>query len=161
MQREFLKAEWVDRIFQKLSVRYGAAFMAQWRGIDEALVKADWAEQLSSFARRPDCLAYAMDNLPADKPPKVGQFRDLCNAMPEERAPVALIEHKRGPIPANIAKALDKLKEPSKVEGQYQGPKAWAYRLRDREANGEKLGVMQRTMWRQALGVERDLEGAE
>lgn len=36
------------------------------------------------------------------------------------------------------------------------GPKAWAYRLRDREMAGEQLRSNQKTMWRAALGHESE-----
>lgn len=150
MSKDRLPADWVERIFQKLSVRYGKAFLARWEGLDLPAVKDDWAEQLAGFSHRPDCLAYALDNLPADRPPTVGQFRELANSKPEERAMPAL-DYKRGPIPANLMKALDRLKEPREVQDQYAGPKGWAYRLRDREAAGEKLSSVQRTFWREAI----------
>ena len=35
-----------------------------------------------------------------------------------------------------------------------QDPKAWAKRLRDREASGDRLNERQRTMWRAALSSE-------
>ena len=149
---DLLPAEWVDRIFTKLSVRYGRQFKARWDGIDESLVKADWAEQLGGFRARPDCIAYALENLPPDRPPTATQFRELCRAKPEtSQAP--RLDWKRGPIPADVAKALDRLKEPAEVTGQYAGPKGWAYRLRDREAQGDRLNPYQRRCWREAIGA--------
>lgn len=152
MKRDALPVEWIDRVFQKLSVRYGRTFMARWDGIDEELVKADWAEQLGGFLARPDCLAYALDNLPTDRPPTAGQFRELCNAKPESQE-VARLDWKRGPIPANVLRELDRLKEPPEVEAQYAGHKGWAYRLRDREAAGERLPHYSRGAWRDAIGA--------
>lgn len=152
-----LPAKWVEQIFGKLSVRYGRQFLARWDGLDLADVKSDWATQLAGFRARPDCIAYALDHLPVDKAPGVGEFRQLCNAKPEAHE-VLRLEHKRGPIPAEVMKALDRLKEPSEVKGQYDGPRGWAYRLRDREAAGDKLGLCQRRFWREALGIE--LQGA-
>lgn len=32
------------------------------------------------------------------------------------------------------------------------GPKAWAYMLKEREANGDNLSIVQKSMWRSALG---------
>lgn len=147
-----LPAEWIDQLFRKLSVRYGRSFLARWEGIDEAEVKADWAEQLGGFQRRPDCIAYALDHLPTDRAPTVGQFRDLCNAKPEAQTTPRL-DWKRGPIPADVALALDRLKEPRDVTDQYAGPKGWAFRLRDREADGQTLPPYSRRAWREALGL--------
>lgn len=147
---DVLPAKWVEQIFGKLSVRYGRQFLNRWEGLDIADVKADWASQLGGFTRRPDCIAYALDHLPVDKSPTVGEFRALCNSKPESHE-VLRLEHKRGPIPASVMAALDRLKEPSEVDRQYQGCMGWAYRLRDREAAGDQLGVCQRRFWREAI----------
>lgn len=34
------------------------------------------------------------------------------------------------------------------------GPRAWAYELRNREQRGERLSIVQREMWRQAIGED-------
>ena len=49
---------WVDHLFAKLSVRWGAAFMRQWPDTDPALVKADWSEVLDGCGG--DSIAYAL-----------------------------------------------------------------------------------------------------
>ncbi len=150
---EVLPDQWVNQIWKKLSIRFGRQFLARWDGVDLEDVKADWAEQLAGFICRPDCIAYALDNLPSDKPPTATQFRDLCRARPEtSHAPQ--LDMKRGPIPANVMQALDRLKEPLEIAAQYAGPKGWAYRLRDREAQGDKLILIQRRFWREALRTQ-------
>jgi len=146
-----LPSDWVDQIFKKLSIRYGRQFMARWDGINEAEVKSDWADVLGGFLRRPDAIAFALDNLPADYPTTATQFRDLCNTTPAEREVFRALPLSREPMPARLLAMLDKLKEPGDVDAQYASPKGWAYRLRDREAAGQTLGAQQRRMWRQAL----------
>ena len=141
----------MDRIWSKLSIRYGQAFIRRWDGVDLSEVRLDWSQQLASFVRRPDCIAYALEHLPVDKPPTVGEFRALCNSMPD-RDETPKLDWKRGPIPASVMQALDKLKEPKEVEAQYRGAKGWAFRLRDRESAGDVLGNAQRRCWREALG---------
>lgn len=74
-----IPSSWVDHVFAKLSIRYGAAFARQWPDADPALVKADWAEVLYGTGR--DSLAYALRNLPA-QPLNAMQFRDLCRRAP-------------------------------------------------------------------------------
>lgn len=149
---DMLPREWVERIFTKLQIRYGRAFMARWDGIDIDAVKADWAHELAGLRSRPDLIVYALDNLPSDRPPTVGQLRELANSRPAERDPApALLDYKRGPIPAAVMRALDALKEPREVDRQYAGPKGWAYRLRDQEASGATLSGTQRRFWREAL----------
>lgn len=74
-----LQTSWVDHLFAKLTVRYGAAFLRQWPDADPALVKADWAEVLDGV--RGDSLSYTLRYLPA-APPNAIQFRDLCRRAP-------------------------------------------------------------------------------
>lgn len=73
-----LPSSWVDSLFARLSVRYGAAWLRMWEGIDIAAVKADWAKELGEFATTPDAIAYGLDHLPTERPPNVSQFRVLC-----------------------------------------------------------------------------------
>lgn len=75
-----LPASWVDHLFAKLGVRYGAAFMRQWPDTDPDLVKADWAEVLDGV--RGESISYALRYLP-EKPPNAIQFRDICRRAPE------------------------------------------------------------------------------
>ncbi len=79
-----LPTSWVDHLFARLSVRYGAAFMRQYANADPALVKADWAQLLGGFDGK--ALQYALDYLPAS-PPNAVQFRDLCRMSPREEVP--------------------------------------------------------------------------
>lgn len=77
-----LPAHLIDSLFARLQVRYGAAWLRQWEGVDITAVKADWARELAGFAGNLDAIAHALDHLPRDRPPLVGQFRDLCIARP-------------------------------------------------------------------------------
>ena len=91
-----LKQSWVDHLFAKLSVRYGAAFLRQWPDADPALVKADWAEVLDGLSR--ESLAYALRYLP-NAPPNAMQFRDLCrraSAPDVQRLPAPTEPRERG-----------------------------------------------------------------
>ena len=79
-----LHAHWVDHLFGRLSVRYGAAFLRQWPDVDASLVKADWADVLDGV--RADSISYALRFLP-EKPPNAIQFRDICRRAPAAAAP--------------------------------------------------------------------------
>lgn len=79
-----LPASWVDELFARLSVRYGAAFMRQWPDTDPALVKADWAEVLGGFQNRSDAIRHGLGKLDPDRPPNALQFRALCNSGPRD-----------------------------------------------------------------------------
>lgn len=71
-----LPASWVEEIFTRLTLRYGAAFQRQYADLDLSAVKADWADCLACFTIHPRAIAYALDNLP-DRAPNAGQFKAL------------------------------------------------------------------------------------
>ena len=83
-----LPQPWVERIFSRLTVRYGRDFTARYEGIGQtpeeggALVQADWARELDGFERHPALLAWALDHLP-DRPPTAGEFRRLAKSGPD------------------------------------------------------------------------------
>ena len=55
-----LPLPWADRIFEKLTLVYGQAFLARWRDLDLDAVKADWAHELDGFERHPKAIAHAL-----------------------------------------------------------------------------------------------------
>lgn len=57
-----------------------------------------------------------------------------------------LSEGEKGFILGEFKKALQTMNK---------DPKAWAHKLREREANGDSLSLIQRKMWREALGVQQ------
>ena len=59
---------WVDKIFMKLGLVYGRALLSQYEGFDIDDVKADWAHELAGYENHPDSIAFALQNLPTDKP---------------------------------------------------------------------------------------------
>ena len=80
-----LPASWVDALFARLTVRYGAAFLGQYRDIAPDAVKADWAAVLAGFEAHADGIRYAMDNLP-EAPLNALQFRALARRAPDPQA---------------------------------------------------------------------------
>lgn len=144
-----LQSAWIDALFAKLAVRYGAAFMRQWPDADIEAVKADWADVLDGLSGV--SIRYGLENLPADKPPNALQFRAICNRRPDE-APLA-IAHKALAEPEKVAALVASVKTE-----QARDTKAWARRLKDIEENrggilpsGQKMTRAQREMWRDAL----------
>lgn len=102
-----IPASWVDLLFAKLSVRYGAAFMRQYADLNPDAVKADWAEVLDGT--RGESISYALRYLPADKPPNALQFRAICRRAPAPDAlalPAPIEPRNPGRVKALIAKAL-------------------------------------------------------
>lgn len=142
-----LPSRYVDQIFTRMLVRYGAQWMRQWpEGVDMDAVKADWARELDRVSV--ESLTYALDNLPAEFPPNVSQFKALCISRPPEA-------FKALPPPKVDKELAAKVLKGIRV-GQTANPMAWAERLRDREKAGENLTPSQRADWRAAL--ERHLD---
>lgn len=73
-------SRFVEKIFARLLVRYGAAWNRMWEGVEPDAVKADWARELAGLSG--EAILHALENLPPDRPPTVGQFRALCINRP-------------------------------------------------------------------------------
>lgn len=82
-----LPVPWIDRIFDKLTLTYGQSFLRRWADIDLNAVKSDWAHELAGFAQHPRAIAWALQNLPPEKPPTVLEFRALARKAPAEDTP--------------------------------------------------------------------------
>jgi hypothetical protein len=100
-----LPVEWVEELFARLFLRYGMALKRAYDGMDMDLVKADWGQVLSGFARTD--IRFALDNLPAQFPPNAMEFRAICR-----RAPAVDVPQLPAPKadPAVVAKALAAIK---------------------------------------------------
>lgn len=148
-----LPSSWVDALFSKLGIRYGADWLRKWEGFDIAAVKADWAAELGGFADKPAALKHALGNLPADRPPSVAQFRALCL-----QAPIAVLPAL--PAPPADPEAAERVRALGVTIGGAD-PKAWAHLLRRRELACERLTAAQRAAWRDALRPEMAAERDE
>lgn len=129
-----LPLPWVDRIFDKLTLVYGQSFLRRWQDIDLNAVKSDWCHELDGFENHPKAIAYALQNLPADKPPTVLEFRAMARRAPADEVP-RLPEPKADPsrIAAELAK-LAPMRKRTYVDGR-----AWARRILARHEAGEKI----------------------
>lgn len=156
-----LPASWVDHLFAKLTVRYGAAFLRQWPAdVDVSLVKADWAEVLDGFDGFPDGIAYALRNLDPQRPPNALQFRDLCRQCRSDPPSLSIADDRPSADPQRVREIICRLRS-QPIGDVYVGPKAWAHRLRDRELAGEKLTRFQRECWRDALDERHATEASD
>ena len=141
-----LPANWTDKIFMKLTLIYGRDFTARWEGMNICDIKTDWSHELSGYENRPKAIAWALQNLPAGKPPTVLEFRKLCNTLPQE-ATVFLEAPKADP--ERVKAELSKLSPaPVKTDG-----KEWARRKLAAHAAGDCVGVFGLNLARQALGL--------
>lgn len=141
---------WVDKIFDKLTLVYGQTFLRRWADIDLAAVKADWAHELAGFTHHPSSIAWALQHLPADKPPTVLEFRLLARKAPPEVLP-QLEAPKADPavIAAVVAGLSPSIREPRGDDG-----KEWARRLLSKHANGFKVPRISLRFAREALGIQ-------
>ena len=142
-----LQRSWVDSIFDKLTLTYGQSFLRRWQDVDMERVKADWGHELAGLEQSPKSIAYALQNLPADTPPTVLQFRKIAWSMPAADMPQ--IEH----TPASkrvIAKVLAGL---APVTDNPHGMKAWAHRMKARHDAGDRLNLYQIKCYQSAMGI--------
>ncbi len=142
---EPLPSAWVDAIFSKLAIRYGSAFTDRWRDVDVALVKADWAERLGGFRSKPECISYALENLPPVKAPTVDEFRFIANGAPTNV--------KQLPPPKATPEVIAKAMQALQINHDKPGPKDWAKRILDNHANGIPVKPICLRFAREALGV--------
>lgn len=144
-----LPAPWVDRIFDKLTLTFGQSFLRRWQDIDLNAVKSDWGHELAGFAQHPRAIAWALQNLPADKPPTVLEFRALARRAPAEEMP--RIEH----APAGkerITAELAKLGPGARRKpGRIMGNTDWAHAVVARADGGARVSRTVLKMARDAL----------
>lgn len=127
------RADFIEGLFTKLTLRYGRAFLARWRGMSLEAVKADWARELASYAEQPKAIEYAFALLDPDEPPTAARFRALCAGAP---APAfrAVPEPKQPQRAAEIRRQY--LRPVAPVTGR---ERAWAAQMVQRADAGEQV----------------------
>lgn len=152
-----LPLPWVDKIFSKLTLVYGRDFIGRWEGLELADVKTDWAHELAGFDNFPEGIAFALQNLPAGKPPTVLEFRAMAYKAPKPA--LKQIEAPKAD-PARVAEELRKavaaVKKPAHNGIDH---KAWAKSIVARDAAGGKVRPISLRFAREALRMH--LPGAE
>ena len=144
-----LPSSWTDRIFAKLTVTYGQRFLGLYAGVDLQAVKDDWGHELRGYAQSADAIKHALSILPAEKPPNVLEFRQLCRSAPQYVQPQ--LPGPRTPPPPNMVKAVS-----AAIAEKVGDMKQWARDLKALEGRGGKLTQAQKAMWREALGDNRE-----
>lgn len=82
-----LSSSWVDRIFERLIGVYGRDFKGKFsmivdgRDVGIEAAKAAWAEELGFCQSHPECISYALKNLPEGAPNAI-EFKRLCQLAP-------------------------------------------------------------------------------
>jgi hypothetical protein len=146
-----LPLAWIDRIFEKMTVTYGASFLNRWRDMEaEAMndVKSDWMHELSAFRAAPHAIAFALENLP-ERAPNVIEFKNLCRQAPSIEAPQLPAPKANPEVVAQVIAGLQKTQGLPKVDH-----KAWAQRILDDVAAGAKRTPTVIAMARRAVGSE-------
>ena len=130
-----LPLPWVDRIFDKLTLVYGQSFLRRWSDIDLNAVKSDWAHELAGFEHHPKAIAWALQNLPTDKPPTVLDFKFIARRAPPEELP-RLEAPKADPerVAAELAKLVPIVEKPNECDGR-----GWARAIVGRYEGGAKI----------------------
>jgi hypothetical protein len=142
----------IDRLFGRLAMTYGAAWVRQWEGLDANTVKSFWASELGGYANNLHSVAWALENLP-ERCPNLIQFKALCQQAPAAPKP-ALPEPKADPerVKAELAK-LAPLAANAKTAPRTDG-REWARLIIQRFNGGEKLNQTTLAMARNALHIE-------
>lgn len=145
-----LPLPWVDRVFEKLTLVYGQAFLARWRDIDLNAVKSDWCHELAGMEKSPGRIAFALANLP-DRPPSVIEFRALCRSAPAPDVP------KLPEPPADPDRVAHEVAKLRTYSAQQAAPgsdgKEWARRIMRRVQDGDNtVGRFARGMAAEVLG---------
>jgi hypothetical protein len=147
-----LPASWVDALLNRLTVRYGAAFMRHYTSANVSFddLRADWAQVLGTCTAGQ--IAFGLASLDPDRAPNAAQFRALCKAMPGVDLPAL-----PAPNPSGLRRMAEVL-APLKRNGiTFEELLAHHRGRRDR---GEPMSPAQRD-WLKAAeakvgGVERD-----
>ena len=143
-----LPLPWVDKIFEQLALTYGQQFLGRWRDMDLNAVKSDWADQLSGLQGFPKGIAYALENLDAEKPPTVLMFKAMALRAPRPEA-LRLDEPKADP--ARVAAEFAKLAN-IRTNSTKSGWKDWAKALKAKDESNPKLVTdTVRKMYKDAL----------
>ncbi len=120
-----LQLQAVDRLFDRLSATYGAAFLRGYEGVDPSAVKTVWAHELSGFAGNLQALAWALENLP-ERAPNAIEFRNLARKAPQPEAP-RLPEPKADP--ARVRAELAKMGQMRSEVTRKSIDASWAHRI--------------------------------
>lgn len=150
-----LPLPWVDKIFSKLTLVYGRDFIGRWEGLELADVKTDWSHELAGFENFPEGIAFALQNMPANKPPTVLEFKAIALKAPKPA--FKMLEAPKAD-PARVAAELAKLGHKSKDKRMSIGsvdPKGWAKALQAKDEAGEKMNPTIRRFCREALRLDQ------
>lgn len=145
ISRPPLPLSWVAKIFYRMQGRYGSMWVDKWRtgetganGVDAGVANAMevWAEELSGFADKSECIKYSLDVAAGNKfPPSCPEFLELCRECARRKISDALkLEKKITPEEREQQKLMA-----DKIAGAVKKPEefdhlAWAKKPRSQFA---------------------------
>lgn len=149
-----LQASWLDHVFAKLTVRYGAAFIRQWADADPEYIKADWAEVLAGMPGY--ALSYGLRYLPND-PPNAIQFRNLCRLAPTPNEAPQLAAPKEPVDPEVMRRIRTRLQQLRRQLTEQPARPSCLDVLLQRQAAGEQLSAGQLGYIEACMAVQSDV----
>lgn len=153
-----MQSDWIDFVFERLSLTYGRDFLDRYLGLDPQALKDDWARELAPCTAMPDVarvISWALSNLPSGKPPTAVEFRRLCASAPQRA--VRLLP---GPKP-DAQKALQALANAKAAAQRAAGNRDAAQRLAERAQAGEVSLTQAQREWLRAVQARRQPQGDE
>lgn len=144
-----LPAKVIDRLFERLAATYCLEWTRATQAAPTNDIKTAWAHELSGFAGNLAALAWALENLP-EKCPNVIVFKNLCR-----QAPAAVVPMLPSPTvdPVIAAMVIEGARKRLAGPDAKHDPKAWADRILERHASGEKISPTVVQMARSARPV--------
>ena len=143
----------IDRLFTRLAATYGPEWTRQCGATPMTDIKTVWGHELAGYINNLPAIAHALDILP-ERCPNVIQFRNLCRTAPA--ATVLMLPEPKSD-PARIKAVLAQMPTAAAV-----GRLDWARALqRKDDANPHTVTQTIRTMYRDALGLNRTMPAGE
>ena len=146
-----LHAEVIDRLFARMTLTYGRAFLDQWAGQTANDVKTFWGYELAEFSGRLKAIAWALENLP-ERCPNIIAFRNLARSAPRPADAPALpgppVDAAR--LNAELAK-LAPVRSATVAASLNRDDKAWARRIIERSKAGANVAPCTLSMAHSAL----------
>jgi len=97
----------VDRLFQKLALMYGKAWLDLWAGMPIDAVKAEWSRTLTGID--PEAMRLALDSLLTSGkpfPPTLPEFTSLCRQFVRKGSHRLALADKRAYDPPGTIQSL-------------------------------------------------------
>jgi hypothetical protein len=158
---EPLALPWVQRIHQRLAVRYGSSHTSRYEAIPEQDLWDDWAEQLAGMSA--EAIQHGLQQLPDDAAPNAAQFAAICRRSPT-RAAMALSppDAKANPeLVARIKAAINPTCSGAGLAIALAEKEAWQDEHPRDVSRYQRLTLAQRQFWRQALRVPDSMRAGE